>query len=176
MPRARVLLAVGAVTLGLFGSHLGVAQAAAELERGADTSPTTGVAVTDPVTDEVSLGLAEADEDPDAVPSAEELALGTVSTVEEPEEAPGTAEHGERVGLAAGQKAACDERVKDVAETSGAQFAACAASARRCLSDHVRSQSMRATRVTACRSTASAMAGSTRGGRTAWRCASMTRQ
>jgi len=123
-----VLLAVGAVTLGLLGSHLGVAQAAGEPETGADTSLTTGVIVTDPVADEASPDLEEAEEDPDAAPSAEDLALGAVSTVEEPEEAPETAEDGERVGLAAGQKAACDGRVKDVAETLGAQFAACAAS------------------------------------------------
>ncbi|MGK5693281.1 NucA/NucB deoxyribonuclease domain-containing protein [Streptomyces sp. URMC 128] len=114
------------MTLGLLGSHLGVAYAAGEPETGADTSLTTGVALTDPVADEVSLESEAADGDPDAAPSAEDLALGAESTVGEPEAAPDAAEDGERVGLAAGRQATCDERVKDVAETPGAQYAACA--------------------------------------------------
>jgi hypothetical protein len=120
------LLAVSAVTLGLLGSHLGVAQAAGEPETGADTSLTTSVTLTDPVADDVSPQSEADDGDPDAAPSAEDLALGADSTVEKPETAPEMAEDGERVGLTADRKAACDERVKDVAGPPGAQYASCA--------------------------------------------------
>ncbi|MBB3080900.1 hypothetical protein FHS41_007454 [Streptomyces violarus] len=112
--RSRSLLAIGAVTLGLLGSHLGLAQAAGEPKTGVNTSLTTGVALTDdPVADEASLESEAEDGDPDAAPSAEDLALGADSTAEGPEAAPETAEDGERVGLDAGRKATCDERVKD---------------------------------------------------------------
>ncbi|GAA2919569.1 MULTISPECIES: NucA/NucB deoxyribonuclease domain-containing protein [Streptomyces] len=115
------------MTLGLLGSHLGLAQAAGEPKTGVDTSLTTGVALTDePVADEASLESEAEDGDPDAAPSAEDLALGADSTAEGPEAAPETAEDGERVGLEAGRKAACDERVKDVAGIPGAQFVSCA--------------------------------------------------
>ncbi|MEV5432703.1 NucA/NucB deoxyribonuclease domain-containing protein [Streptomyces sp. NPDC052701] len=116
------------MTLGLLGSHLGVAQATGEPGTGAGTSPTTGVTVTDPVADEVSPDSELDDGDPDVAPSEEDLALGADSTVEEPEAAPETAEDGGRVGLVAGQKAVCDKQVKDVADTPGAQFVACASS------------------------------------------------
>lgn len=120
------MLAVGAVTLGLLGSHLGVAHAAVEQETGGDTSLTTSVAETDTVADEVSPESEADDGDPDAAPSAEDLALGADSAAGEPEAAPETAEDGERVGLAAGRQATCDGWVKDVAGTPGAQYAACA--------------------------------------------------
>ncbi|MEU1106634.1 NucA/NucB deoxyribonuclease domain-containing protein [Streptomyces tibetensis] len=114
------------MTLGLLGGHLGVAQAAGEPETGAGTSLTAGVALTDPVADEASPDSEAADGDPDVAPSAEELALGANSTAGEPAAAPETAEDGERVGLAAGRKDTCDERVKAVAGTPGAQYTACA--------------------------------------------------
>ncbi|MFF7224776.1 NucA/NucB deoxyribonuclease domain-containing protein [Streptomyces massasporeus] len=118
---------MGAVTLGLLSSHLGIAQAAGEPETGVGTSLTTGVALTDdPVADEASTESEAEDSDPDAAPSAEELALGADSTAGGPEAAPETAEDGERVGLDPGRKAACDERVKDAAGIPGAQFASCA--------------------------------------------------
>ncbi|MDT0386008.1 NucA/NucB deoxyribonuclease domain-containing protein [Streptomyces dubilierae] len=115
------------MTLGLLGSHLGLAHAAGEPDTGVDTSPTPGVTLTDdPVADEASLESEAEDGDPDAAPSAEELALGADSTAGGAEAAPETAEDGERVGLQAGRKAACDERVKDAAQIPGAQLASCA--------------------------------------------------
>ncbi|MER6704316.1 NucA/NucB deoxyribonuclease domain-containing protein [Streptomyces fumanus] len=119
---------MGAVTLGLLGSHLGVAQAAGEPDTGMDTSLTMGVPPTDALADDASLEPGETDEDPDAAPSEEELVLGADSTVKEREVAPEIAEDGEHVGLAAGQRAACDKQVEDVAGTPWAQFAACGSS------------------------------------------------
>ncbi|MEU4490193.1 NucA/NucB deoxyribonuclease domain-containing protein [Streptomyces purpurascens] len=113
------------MTLGLLGGHLGIAQAA-EPETGADTSLTTSVALTgDPVADEALPESEAEDSDPEAAPSAEELALGADSTAGGVEAAPETAEDGERVGLAASRQAVCDERVKNVAGTPGAQYASC---------------------------------------------------
>ncbi|MFD5234103.1 hypothetical protein ACFWJ5_37400 [Streptomyces qaidamensis] len=103
-----------------------MAQAAGELETGADTSLTTSVALADPLADGTSPMSETEDGDSDAAPSAKDLALGADSTAGGPEAAPETAEDGERVGLAAGRQAACDERVREVAGIPDAQFASCA--------------------------------------------------
>ncbi|MDX3749634.1 NucA/NucB deoxyribonuclease domain-containing protein [Streptomyces sp. AK08-02] len=120
--RPRMLLAAGAVTLGLLGSCLSGAQAADDPGTAPDTSVTTGVAAADPAADEPSLVSEAADDDPEAVPSAEDMALGIAGTVNEPAAAAPTEDPDTRE---ASPEAVCNERVKAAAETPGAQYTAC---------------------------------------------------
>ncbi|MER6678578.1 hypothetical protein [Streptomyces sp. NPDC000983] len=124
--RQRILLSVGAATLLLLGSQIGVAQGADASGAAAGTSLTTDVAAADPTADEPSSASEATDDDPETAPTAEELALGAEATAEEPTAAPSSAEDGQRVGLAAGQETTCDDQMKSAAETPGGEYTACA--------------------------------------------------
>lgn len=79
-------------------------------------------AVDEPAAEEPSSSSEAADDDPEAVPSAEDLALGIAGTVNEPE---ATTEDGQPDTREASPEAVCNERVKAAAETPGAQYVAC---------------------------------------------------
>jgi hypothetical protein len=113
------------VTLGLLGSHLGMAQAASGPDAAAETSLTRGITATDTPADEPSPGWELAEDDPETAPSAEDIALGAQSTVEEPVPGPDTAEDGEFLGLTAGHQLECDRQREAAAQQPGAQYAAC---------------------------------------------------
>ncbi|MFE1444646.1 hypothetical protein [Streptomyces sp. NPDC058739] len=117
---------MGAVTLGLLCSHLGMAQAAAGPEETASTSLTTSTPAAGNPADEPLPDPELAEDDPESVPSAEEIALGALSTVEEPQPAPPTAEDGDSVGLTAGHQDICKRQKEAAARHPGAEYAACA--------------------------------------------------
>lgn len=104
--RPRILLSVGAATLALLGSQIGIAQGVDEPRAAAGTSLTTGIAAANPDAEEPSSADDTTVDDPETAPTAEELALGAEATAGEPTAAPTTDEDGQRVGLAAGEKAA----------------------------------------------------------------------
>ncbi|MGC0327039.1 hypothetical protein RKD23_000029 [Streptomyces sp. SAI-170] len=116
---------MGAVTLGLLGSHLGMAQAASGPETAAGTSLTRGITAADTPADEPSPGSELTEDDPETAPAAEDIALGAQSTVEEPVPGPATAEDGESLGLTAGHQIECDRQREAAALQPDAQYAAC---------------------------------------------------
>lgn len=123
--RSRTLLCVGAVTLGLLGSHLGMAQAAGGPDTAAGTSLTRGTTAADMPADESWPASELAEDEPETAPTAEDIALGARSTVEEPVPGPETAEDGEFVGLTAGHQVTCDRQREAAAQHPDAQYAAC---------------------------------------------------
>ncbi|MGF0173220.1 NucA/NucB deoxyribonuclease domain-containing protein [Streptomyces sp. Marseille-Q5077] len=119
---------MGAATLVLLGSQIGIAQGADEPGAAAGTSLTTGIAAADTSADEASSGQDTTVDDPETAPTTEDLALGAEATAEEPAAAPSTDEDGQRVGLAVGEETTCDDQVKAARETPGGEYAACASS------------------------------------------------
>ncbi|MBC2907857.1 NucA/NucB deoxyribonuclease domain-containing protein [Streptomyces cupreus] len=117
---------MGAATLALLGSQIGIAQGADEPRVAAGTSLTTGTAAANPSADDPSSADDTTVDDPETAPTAEDLALGAEATAEGPTAAPTTDEEGQRVGLAAGEKTTCDDQVKAAAETPGGEYTACA--------------------------------------------------